>query len=142
MPQLRHADGKPYVSIPRSVDSAFLERLHILDPFLEPRWNPARCRWEIWRKNKYILTVQSSNKDYRPLDNRTLIQLYKCDTRFFASSRQFVQSLHIEDDRMMGGKRKEQDTFMRDCAADMAPLMRKRKSVDINPKKLDIAEDN
>ena len=138
----RHADGKPYVSTHKYVDSAFLERLHVLDPDLEPRWNPARCKWEIWRQGKYILTVQSSTEEYRHLDNRTLIQLFKCDTKYFANSRQFIQSLHIEDHRLMGGKRKEQDNFMRDCSADMAPLMRKRKSVDINPKNLNIAEDN
>lgn len=136
-----HTDGKPYVSSPRNVDAAFLERLNLLDPLLEPRWNPARCKWEIWRQGKYILTVQSHKKNYRHLDNRTLIRLFNADTGRYANKYQYINSLHTEDRHLMDKKRKEQDNFMRDCSADMAPILRGRTSVDINPKKLNIVED-
>jgi len=139
---VKHVDGKPYVSSPRNVDSAFLELLNSLDPLLEPRWNPARCKWEIWRQGKYILTVQSHKKEYRPLDNRTLIRLFNADTKRYATKHQFIHGLHTEDRHLMDKKRKEQDDFMRSCSEDMAPMMRGRTSVDIDPKKLDIVEDN
>ena len=128
-------DGLPYVSAPRPIDETFLERLHLLDPLLDPRWNPARCRWEIWRQDSYILTVQSHKKEYRHLDNRTLIRLFNADTSKYANKYQYINTLHTDDKRLMAKKRKEQDDFMRDCSDDMAPMLRGRKSVDINPKK-------
>jgi hypothetical protein len=130
-----HTDGQPYVSTHRHVDASFLDDLHVLDSTLEPRWNPARCKWEIWRQGKYILTVQSNSKGYRHLDNRTLIRLFNADTSKYATKYQFIHNLHTDDRRLIDKKRKEQDDFMRNCSDDMAPLMRKRKTVHFDPSK-------
>lgn len=118
-----------HVSSPRYVPQTFLERLHLLDSTLEPRWNPSKCRWEIWRQGEYILTVQSNSKQYRNLDNRVLEKLFLIDTAKYASAQQFIYSLHIEDGKFQDKKRKEQDDYVRSCHRDMAPMLRNRRSV-------------
>jgi hypothetical protein len=121
-----------YVHAERYVDPTFLERLKRLDRDLEPRWNPAKCRWEIWRRDKYILTVQSVGGDYAPLDNRVLQKLFLCDSHQYGSEVKFIASLHMDDEKLMSMKRKEQDEYVRAIHRDMSPFMRGRKSVNTN----------
>jgi hypothetical protein len=118
-----------HVHSPRYVDPLFLERLHRLDPKLEPRWNPAKCRWEIFRAGQYILTVQSVSGDYTPLDNRVMHKLFMIDTHRYAKEVDFIRELHSEDEHILNMKRHEQDEFVRACYRDMAPFLRGRKSV-------------
>lgn len=116
-----------YVS--RYVDPVFLERLHRLDHRLEPKWNHLDERWEIFRDGKRILTVQTVDEQYAPLDNRVIEKLFLIDTKSYASEAQFIQSLHIEDNRVTKMKQKEQDEYIRSCHRDMAPFLRGRHTV-------------
>lgn len=121
-----------HVHSSRPVDEVFLERLRILDPGLEPRWNPLKCRWEIWRQGKYIMTVQTVSGEYAPLDNRVLQKLFLADTHRYKNEFDFIRSLHLEDEHLMRMKRHEQDEYIRACHRDMKPFMFGRKSVTVN----------
>lgn len=117
------------VSKPRYVEPAFLERLRLLDRSLEPRWNPARCRWEIWRLGKYVMTVQTIAGEYMPLDNRTMQKLFVSDTHKYKNEFEYIRTLHMEDEKLSKMKTKEQDEFVRACHRDMLPFLKGRRTV-------------
>lgn len=114
---------------PRYVEPTFLEFLHRMDPALEPRWHILKNRWQIYRDGKYIMTVQTIEGDYAPLDNRVFQKLFLADTHRYANEFGFIRHLHLEDEALHKMKQKEQDEFVRACHRDMAPFLRGRKSV-------------
>lgn len=113
----------------RHVDPVFLDRLHRLDPELEPRWNTDHDRWEIYRSGLHVMVVQTLEGGYCPLDNRTLQKLFIADTHRYKNEFELIRNLHLEDEALMSMKRKEQDEFIRACQRDMAPILRGRHSV-------------
>jgi hypothetical protein len=126
-----------HVHAPRYVDPAFLEYLHLLDPLLEPRWNVIKHRWEIYRDNLYLMTVQTVSGEYAHLDNRVMQRLFIIDTHRYRDSFDYIRYLHLEDEHFMRMKTKEQDEFMRAVARDAAPIWRRRKTVNADPSKIE-----
>lgn len=118
-----------HAASPRHVEPTFLERLHRLDRELEPSWNPKSHRWEIWRSGKYIMTVQTVDGQYMPLDNRIIQRLFLIDSHRYGNEVKFIASLHLEDENLRKMRIKEQDEFVRACHRDMAPFLRGRKTV-------------
>jgi len=129
-----------HVFSPRFIDPTFVENLHVLDPCLNPRWNPKKCRWEIWRKcasgYQYILTVQTVKGEYAHLDNRVFQKLFLSDTSKYANKFQYIQTLHLEDEKLAKMKIKEQDEFVRACHRDLAPVLTRKRTVVADPRKV------
>lgn len=118
-----------HVQSHRFVAEGFVNLLHTLDKFLEPRWNPKKCRWEIWRKNRYILTVQTTDGEYAPLDNRVMQKLYLIDSHRFSNEMGLIKQLRQDDETLSKKKIKEQDEYMRAISRDAAPILRNRKTI-------------
>ena len=121
--------------VSRDIPESFMDLLHSLDKDLQPRWNAVKLRWEIFRSDKYIMTVQTVDGGYAPLDNRVIQKLFVIDTHRYSNEFGLVRHLRLEDEHLMKMKRKEQDEFVRACYRDMAPFLRGRHSVNANIKK-------
>jgi len=130
------AEALGHVHSKRYVDPCFLESLHRMDGKLEPRWNPKKACWEIYRDGLYVMTVRSKEGSYAPLDNRVLQKLFTIDARRYRNSFDFIHNLHLEDERLMGMKRKDQDEFVRACHRDMSPFLRGRHTVNASSNKV------
>ena len=107
----------------------FLKKLKLIDEKLTARWDPDVTRWKIYRDGKYIMTAQTTEGDYLPLDNRIIQRLYVIDTGRYANKWQYIQHLHLEDEELRKKKIHEQDEYIRSCHRDMAPMLRGRKTV-------------
>jgi len=125
-----------HVSSSRYVDQTLLRNLKSLDPLLEPRWNPLKGRWEIFRDDLYVMTVQTVAGDYAPLDNRVLQRLFIIDTARYKDKFDYIRHLHLDDEHLMKMKQKEQDEYVRACHRDMQPMLINRKSFTADTKKV------
>ena len=59
-------------------DPAFVRNL-AFDSLLWVRWNRAQAKWQIFRREHLVMTVQDEDMSYRPLDNRTIDTLRRAD---------------------------------------------------------------
>lgn len=95
-------------------DEAFVQRLKNYDPRLGVRWvanspltgKPIN-RWEIIRygddsKPRHIMFVTEKDGSYRPLDNRILERLHKCDSHRYNDMESLMAALDIEPDEQSG----------------------------------------
>ena len=79
-------------------DPAFLKKLHELDENVEVTWSPIHHRWIMWLRaprvmNAYhpgwnlLFVVEDVNKNFLPLDERSLARLYSASMKKWGDAR-------------------------------------------------------
>jgi len=102
-------------------EETYSKRLKEIDPRLKAEWN--LDKWIITRDGKdykrspqYIMTVRNKDNSFRPLDQRTLKALRKCDTHRYPRVKDFVKEI----DDYNEAKEKEKERKFNDMSSQIA----------------------
>ena len=102
-------------------EKTYCKRLAEIDPRLKVEWNSDH--WIITREGKdykrspqYIMTVRNKDGSFRPLDQRTLDALRKCDSHRYPSVKDFVKEIDDYNEK----KEKEKERAFEDASHQIA----------------------